>query len=148
MSRLRKHTWAISITLLAYLVFASVGTAMACLCCCADAHVKPDCRHSDGSGMPRETASSKEHHQHTGAEKPSITDYTIHCSCQSCVVIGAAYTHAVNAAASSELNGLTAAAWFTSVTPSPGILTTGLSPPGPSPHSPAFAGLQSEVLLI
>jgi hypothetical protein len=148
MSALRRHTWAIGFTLLAYLVFASVGTAMACLCCYADAHVKPDCRHSDGSGTPRETASGKQHHQHSSGEKPSAGDHSIHCSCHSCAMIGTDHTHAVNAPASGESNVPVAAGWLTAVTPSPEILTTSLSPPGPSPHSHAFAGFHSVVLLI
>jgi hypothetical protein len=148
---LRKHAWAIRFTLVAYLVFASVGTAMGCLCCCSDTHVKQDCDHSDCSGVPRETASSKESvpHHHSGGEKPSAHDHAIHCPCQFCAVTGTNYTHAVNALASTEFNGPVAAGWFTSVAPSVEILTTSLSPPGPSVHMPVLiSALQSVVLLI
>lgn len=148
MSALRRHTWAIRFTLMAYLVFASVGAAMGGLCCCADAHVKPDCDHSDCSRMPRDTASSQEHHQHSSGEKPSADDHSIHCPCQSCAVTETDYTYAVDASAHGRLNVLDAAGWFSSVAPTVDILTGSLSPLGPSPHMPTLTGLQSVILLI
>ncbi len=150
MSALRKHTLAIRFTLMAYLVFASVAATMGGLCCSVDAHVKPDCNHADCSAASKHSTSNQEpgHHQHSGGEKSSAHDHCIHCSCQFCAVIGTDYIYAVNASASSEFKGVTAEACFTHVAPSVEILITSLSPPGPFPQMPIFAGLQSVVLLI
>ena len=148
MSALRRHTWAIRFTLLAYLIFVSVGAAMGGLCCHADAHARPDCDHSDNLGIPGHTASTQESDHHPRGEKPWSNGHCIHCACQICAVTGADHIYAVNAPASDQFNVLVAAAWFTSFAPSVEILTTSLSPPGHPLGNPIFAGLQSVILLI
>jgi hypothetical protein len=147
-TRLRKHAWAVRFTLVAYLAFASVGSAMGGLCCHADAHARPDCDRSDNLSIPGQIASTQEHDHHSSGEKPSSNGHCISCACQFSAVTGVDHLYAVNASASGESNGPVAAGWFTSVAPSVEIPTTSLSPPSPSPHMSTLAGLQSVVLLI
>lgn len=59
--------------------------------------------------MPRETASSQEHQQHSSGEKSSSHDHSINCSCPFCAMTRTNYTSAVNASASGEFNGPVAA---------------------------------------
>jgi hypothetical protein len=146
MSGLRNHAWALSMTLVAYVAFASAVGAAECSCCCTGSLLAPDCDHADGPGMT--PGSDQGRHQRSGATKLSISDCCSHCLCQSCAVSGTDHTYAVNTSASGSINELAAAAWFSSVTPSLEIVTTNLSPPGISSYMPAFAGLQSVVLLI